>query len=134
MLSTHMHLWMFVSAYTLCYPLQYSCLETPHGQRSWAAVCRVTKSQTQLKQLSRQQAGILYASPKVIRDKFFVLLQKTVPDWHSSPAINCFVLFILGILWWSHWFWQWIAYLVRRERHPWLFSFFLAEYPVMLSD
>ena len=30
-------------------PLQYSCLENPHGQRTWpAAVHRVTKSQTQL--------------------------------------------------------------------------------------
>ena len=33
-------------------PLQYSCLENPHGQRSLAVtVHRVTKSQTQLKQL-----------------------------------------------------------------------------------
>ena len=34
-------------------PLQYSCLENPHGQRSLAVyVHKVTKSRTQLKQLS----------------------------------------------------------------------------------
>ena len=33
--------------------LQYSCLENPHGQRTWrATVYRVAKSWTQLKQLS----------------------------------------------------------------------------------
>ena len=29
-------------------PLQYSCLENPHGQRSLATVLAVTKSQTRL--------------------------------------------------------------------------------------
>ena len=34
-------------------PLQYSCLETPRDPGAWwAAVCGVTRSQTQLKQLS----------------------------------------------------------------------------------
>ena len=34
-------------------PLQYSCLENPMDRRAWkATVHRVTKSQTQLKQLS----------------------------------------------------------------------------------
>ena len=34
-------------------PLQYSCLENPHGQRSLATyVHKVTKSWTQVKQLS----------------------------------------------------------------------------------
>ena len=34
-------------------PLQYSCLENPMNRRTWQAmVHRVTKSQTQLKQLS----------------------------------------------------------------------------------
>ena len=57
-------------------PLQYSCLENPHGQRSlagyislwnslgreawWATVQRVAKSQTQLKQLTRTHAYIDY--------------------------------------------------------------------------
>ena len=35
------------------YPLQYSCLENPTDRGAWQAeVHRVTKSQTQLKQLS----------------------------------------------------------------------------------
>ena len=33
-------------------PLQYSCLENPHGQRNLVTVHRVTKSWTQLKRLS----------------------------------------------------------------------------------
>ena len=34
-------------------PLHYSCLENPMDRGAWwAAVCRVTKSQTRLKQLS----------------------------------------------------------------------------------
>ena len=36
-------------------PLQYFCLENPMGRRAWrATVHRITKSQTQLKQLSKQ--------------------------------------------------------------------------------
>ena len=30
------------------YPLQYSCLENPHGQAWWATVQGISKSQTQL--------------------------------------------------------------------------------------
>ena len=33
-------------------PLQYSCLENPMDRGTWAAVHRVAKSQTRLKQLS----------------------------------------------------------------------------------
>ena len=33
-------------------PLQYSCLENPHGQRNLVTTHRVTKSWTQLKRLS----------------------------------------------------------------------------------
>ena len=39
-------------------PLQYSCLETPMDRGAWQAlVHRVTKSQTQLKELSMQARG-----------------------------------------------------------------------------
>ena len=41
-------------------PLQYSCLENPmDGGASWAIVHGVTKSQTQLKQLSTNRVGII---------------------------------------------------------------------------
>ena len=41
-------------------PLQYSCLEDPTDREAWwAIVQRVTKSQTQLKQLSIEQDSIV---------------------------------------------------------------------------
>ena len=44
-------------------PLQYSCLETPMDRRAWwATVQRVTKSRTQLKQLSMHTQVFLAVS------------------------------------------------------------------------
>ena len=43
-------------------PLQYSCLKNPTGRRAWqAAVHRVTKSQTPLKQVSMYTGISLWA-------------------------------------------------------------------------
>ena len=40
-------------------PLQYSCLENPHGQRAWwAAVSGVTQSRTRLKRLSSSSSKV----------------------------------------------------------------------------
>ena len=48
-------------------PLQYSCLENPMDRGTWSAIVRrVTKSWTQLKQLSRH--AHIYQFIKVISD------------------------------------------------------------------
>ena len=47
--------------------LQYSCLENSRDRRAWSAtVCRVTKSQTQLKQLSTHAQTSGYISCKLL--------------------------------------------------------------------
>ena len=51
-------------------PLQYSCLENPMDRGAWqAAVHRVTKSQTQLKQLSMYTGISLWAYQNYDCDK-----------------------------------------------------------------
>ena len=40
-------------------PLQYSCLENPHGQRTEASVHSVAESQTRLKQFSTRASSSL---------------------------------------------------------------------------
>ena len=49
-------------------PLQYSCLENPINRGTWwVTVHRVTKSQTQLKQLSTQTcSGQLFRNPEFV--------------------------------------------------------------------
>ena len=68
-------------------PLQYSCLENPVDRRAWrATVHRVTKSQTQLKQLStdtrdREQTTLL--------PEFCVELESFVP---TGPLVRVYLL------------------------------------------